>query len=161
MAKWHECIKTTCNELVQYPKQYCEKHKIESVQLNEKKRKERAKKKNKVYNLHNRDKEANSFYQSKAWKSMRHYIIERDHYQCQVCGEPVNDRKIIDHIVPRRVDKTKQLAESNLWTLCYRCHTYKTQIEEQLLNSNNGTNKVKHLTKERWIKYIKERIYKE
>ena len=160
MAKWRECSKPTCNELIQYPERYCPKHKLEQEQQREQERKEKSYQKNKLYNQHNRNKEANSFYQSKQWKQTRNYIINRDNYICQVCGEPINNRKIIDHITPRRIDKSKELDENNLWTLCYRCHKLKTDIEEQIINSPNGINKIKHISKDNWIKYIKERIHK-
>lgn len=158
MAKWRECQKPTCTELVQFPERYCAKHKLEQEQQREQKRRERSYQRNKLYNQHNRNKEANNFYQSEQWKQTREYVINRDNYMCQICGEVITDRKIIDHIVPRRVDKSKQLDEDNLWTLCYRCHSIKTNIEEQILNSPNGRNKVKHISKDNWKKYIKERI---
>lgn len=156
--KWHECIHPTCHELVQYPDKYCANHR----QIASEKRAERIKsqsfKRNKMYNQHNRDAGANAFYQSKEWRSTRNYVINRDHYTCQVCNELVENRKIIDHIIPLRIDSSFALNADNLWTLCYRCHTIKTKIEEQIINSPNGKNKIKHLTKERWIKYIRERL---
>lgn len=158
MAKWHECIHPTCHDLIQYPDKYCDKHRQIASEKRAERIKQHSSQRNKFYNQHNRDREANSFYQSKAWKSTRNYVINRDHYMCCICGEPVNNRKIIDHIVPRKIDKSKELEISNLWTLCYRCHTIKTSIEEQLINSANGINKVKHLTKNRWVKYIRERL---
>lgn len=158
MAKWRECSKPTCNELVQYPERYCPKHKLEQEQQREQERKEKSYKKMKLYNQHNR--ERNDFYQSKQWKQTRNYIINRDNYTCQVCGEVITDRKIIDHIIPLRINVDTQLDENNLWTLCYRCHSIKTNIEEQIINSPNGINKIKHISKDNWIKYIKERIKK-
>lgn len=156
--KYRECSKPTCNQLVPYPEHYCPKHKLENEQKKEQERKEKSYKKNKLYNQHNRNKEANRFYQSKEWHSIREYVINRDNYMCQVCGEPINNRKIIDHIIPRRTCKNKQLDESNLWTLCYRCHKVKTNIEEQIINSPNGINKIKHISKDYWKKYIREII---
>lgn len=156
MAKWRECKKTTCHELIQMPEWYCDQHKLEAAEKREERQLERSKKRQRIYNQHNRDKEANSFYQSHQWKRTRNYVINRDNYMCQVCGEPVNDRKIIDHIVPRRIDKNLELNTDNLWTLCYQCHRVKTLKEEQIINSPNGINKIKHLSKDRWIKYIKE-----
>lgn len=158
MAKWRECSKPTCTELIQYPNKYCVKHKLENEQQREKERKEKSYQKMKLYNQHNR--ERNDFYQSKQWKQTRNYIINRDNYICQVCGEVITDRKIIDHIIPLRCNVDKQLDENNLWTLCYRCHKLKTNLEEQIINSPNGINKIKHISKDNWIKYIKERINK-
>lgn len=156
MTKWRECTKPTCHELVQYPSKWCDKHQIEINNKRAEYRAEQSSKRQALYNRHNRSKEANSFYHTKQWQQTRNYVINRDHYICQVCGEPVNDRKIIDHIVPRRIDKSLELNTDNLWTLCYRCHRIKTLKEEQIINSPNGINKIKHLSKDRWIKYIKE-----
>lgn len=158
MAKWRECNKPTCHELITIPNKYCDKHKTELEQQRLEDNKAKQQQRYKMYNKHNRDKEANTFYQSQAWKNTRNYVITRDNYICQCCGELLNSTKIIDHICPRRIDKTKELDESNLWTLCYRCHSIKTSIEEQIINSPNGSNKIKHISRENWKKYILERL---
>lgn len=146
--KVRECSYPTCNELIATDKRYCSKH----TQYEEKRTRER----NKTYNERFRNRERNSFYQSKQWQRVRNYVINRDCYICQCCGSAVSDKKIVDHITPLRVDKSKALNTSNLWSLCDRCHNRKTTLEEQILHSLNGMNKIKHLSKDRWIKYIKE-----
>ncbi|WP_290033877.1 HNH endonuclease [Ligilactobacillus cholophilus] len=160
MAKYRECIKPTCHELIQIPNKYCEKHRQEIEQQRLEYNKIKQQQRYKMYNKHNRDKQANAFYQSKEWKATRNYVINRDNYVCCVCGEPLNNTKIIDHITPRRADKTKELDTDNLWCLCYKCHNIKTSIEEQIINSPNGKNKIKHINKKNWKKYILERLNK-
>lgn len=144
----HECAYRTCNELIPTDKRYCDRHK----QYEQEQVKDRNKRYNKMY----RDKQRNAFYQSKQWQRVRNYVINRDCYTCQVCGSAVTDRKIVDHIIPLRVDKTRALDTSNLWSLCDRCHNRKTIKEEQILHSANGLNKLKHISKERWKIYIQE-----
>lgn len=143
-----ECAYPTCNELIPIDRRYCDRHKSYEEQ--------RTRDSNKIYNKHHRDKKRNAFYQSTRWEQVRNAVVNRDCYTCQVCGNAIDDRKIVDHIVPLRIDGSKSLDTSNLWTLCSRCHNRKTMLENQILHSNNGINKIKHLTKARWIEYIKE-----
>lgn len=153
MSRVHECKYRTCHNLVPINQQYCQLHKQYE--------KDTRYQEHKTYNKFYRDEHANSFYQSKQWKQTRNYVINRDHYQCQVCGNVINNRKIIDHIIPLKIDNAKALNTNNLWTLCQRCHTIKTNIEYNILNSNNGVNKLKHLSIDWWKRVIKERINKQ
>ncbi|WP_349516256.1 HNH endonuclease, partial [Leuconostoc suionicum] len=62
--------------------------------------------------------------------------------------------KIVDHIHPLKIASDERLSADNLWTLCYQCHNIKTMIEEQTISRPNGTNKLKHMTKQWYIKQI-------
>ncbi|UTD42289.1 HNH endonuclease (plasmid) [Lactiplantibacillus plantarum] len=110
------------------------------------------------YNHTARDKEANAFYHSVQWQHMRDYVYSRDLATCQVCGNAVTDRKIVDHIHPVKISPEKKLDKNNLWTVCYRCHNIKTQLEESIKATPNGDNKLKHIGRDWWQKAIKERI---
>ncbi|MDR4073131.1 HNH endonuclease [Lactiplantibacillus plantarum] len=110
------------------------------------------------YNAVTRDPQVNSFYHSAQWQHMRDYIYSRDMGMCQVCGNAVTDRKIVDHIHPLKVSNEERLSQDNLWTLCYRCHNIKTQLEESIKQQPNGNTKLKHISKQWWVKAIKERI---
>lgn len=110
------------------------------------------------YNAVTRDKEANTFYHSTSWKRLRDYVYSRDLAICQVCGQALDDRKIVDHIHPLKASPSEKLDRNNLWTLCYRCHNIKTQLEESIKSQPNGNNKLAHISKDWWIKAIKERI---
>ncbi|WP_338714668.1 HNH endonuclease [Lactiplantibacillus plantarum] len=89
---------------------------------------------------------------------MRDYIYSRDLATCQVCGNTVADRKIVDHIHPLKVAPDEKLDTDNLWTICYRCHNYKTSLEESIKATPNGDNKLKHISRDWWAKAIKEKI---
>ncbi|WP_233206511.1 HNH endonuclease [Lactiplantibacillus plantarum] len=110
------------------------------------------------YNATTRDPEANAFYHSTSWQHMRDYIYSRDLATCQVCGNAVINRKIVDHIHPLKVSPNEKLNKDNLWTLCYRCHNIKTNLEESIKQQSNGDNKLAHISKAWWQKAIKEKI---
>lgn len=110
------------------------------------------------YNHTTRDPEANAFYHSKQWSTVRDYIYARGMGMCQVCGNAVTNRKVIDHIHPLKVSNEERLSQDNLWTLCYRCHNIKTKLEESIKSQPNGNNKLAHISKAWWIKAIKEKI---
>lgn len=110
------------------------------------------------YNHTTRDPQANAFYHSVQWQRMRDYVYSRDMGMCQVCGNAVTDRKIVDHIHPLKVAPDEKLDKSNLWTLCYRCHNIKTNLEESIKQRDNGDTKLAHISKQWWVKAIKERI---
>jgi 5-methylcytosine-specific restriction endonuclease McrA len=54
----------------------------------------------------------------------RRPILERDGHTCQQCGAPANQ---VDHRTPRAEGGTDD--ESNLLTLCLRCHRRKSGAE--------------------------------
>lgn len=110
------------------------------------------------YNHTTRDPQANAFYHTKQWRNVRDYVYARDMGMCQVCGNAVTDRKIVDHIHPLKVAPNEKLDKANLWVLCYRCHNIKTQLEESIKASPNGNNKLKHISRDWWQKAIKEKI---
>ena len=110
------------------------------------------------YNHTTRDPEANAFYHSVQWRRMRDYVYSRDMAICQVCGNAVTNRKVIDHIHPAKISPNEKLDNDNLWVLCYRCHNIKTQLEESIKEQSNGNNKLAHISKDWWQKAIKEKI---
>lgn len=110
------------------------------------------------YNASVRDPQANSFYHSVQWQHMRDYVYSRDLGTCQICGNAVTNRKIVDHIHPLKTSPSERLDKANLWTLCYKCHNIKTQLEESIKGRPNGNNKLAHISKGWWVKAIKEKI---
>jgi 5-methylcytosine-specific restriction endonuclease McrA len=77
---------------------------------------------------------------------------------CQSCGNVVQDRKIIDHIIPRRLCSHQEALDSNnLWTLCGRCHYRKTKIEQIISKQPNGDIKLQHLNRSWWTKVLQEK----
>jgi hypothetical protein len=50
----------------------------------------------------------------------RHFIKLKENSYCYACG---TDKKLeVHHIVPYQVDESLELVESNMITLCKRCH---------------------------------------
>ena len=58
-------------------------------------------------------------------KELRHRIIERDNYTCQICGKYMPDEVglHVDHIIP--IKKGGKSVASNLQVLCDKCNLHK------------------------------------
>lgn len=73
-------------------------------------------------------KPVNLFYKTTAWKKKRLEILERDNYECVMCkaeGKVTTSKDAtleIDHIVELETDESLALVDSNLRTLCRKCH---------------------------------------
>lgn len=158
-----------CHQIVPVGERFCAKHKAMHEQEWQAKKDDyrRSKlamaiksKQAKQYDQTERDPEATKFYHSKQWQKVRDYVYARDLATCQVCGNVVTNRKIIDHIVPRRLLHSQQeaLDSSNLWTLCYRCHFRKTKLEQLISQKHNGDNKLRHLDRQWWTKVLGIRV---
>lgn len=77
---------------------------------------------------------AKAFYNSKAWKQEREYILKRDRYLCQCAG---------CHALATEVHHKKELTEdnvhnpmialnpSNLMSVCSECHKRITKVEHR------------------------------
>lgn len=66
---------------------------------------------------------------------LRPFILERDEYTCQLCGEKITTHTAaLDHIRPVRRFKRPVDANrfDNLWTLCRPCHKGKTEFDRQM-----------------------------
>jgi len=158
-----------CQRLVKQGTDFCDEHKQMDLQRKQEYVKQRDKAKSTVkgrqlsnahmahYNATTRDEQANAFYHSASWQHMRNYVYSSDMGMCQVCGNAVTDRKIVDHIHPLKVAPNEKLDKDNLWVLCYRCHNIKTQLEESIKSQPNGNTKLKHISKQWWKQTIKER----
>ncbi|RNE25089.1 HNH endonuclease [Lacticaseibacillus paracasei] len=163
----HECGEPLCHQIVPVSERYCKKHRVmHQQQWRAKKDDYRQSKlaqaikaqRAKQYDQTERDPEATAFYHSKQWKKVRDYVYARDGATCQVCGNVVKNRKIIDHIVPRRLCSSKQaLDSSDLWTLCYKCHFRKTRLERAIALKPGGDNILRHLDRQWWTKVLREK----
>lgn len=80
-------------------------------------------------------KQANQFYNSKAWQSKREQIKSLDRGLCQRCLIKFNYLTMegleVHHIEPLTTMWEKRLLTSNLITLCVNCHRYVDMV-------NNG-----------------------
>lgn len=164
----HECGEPFCHMIIPQSQQYCEQHATkhwqqwQTVKSNHRKSKMAKalrQQDQRRYDQYKRDPEARAFYQSKSWRSVRDYVFARDEATCQVCGNVIQDRKIVDHIIPRRLLPTRvdMLATNNLWVLCYRCHWRKTKLEQMITDQPNGDIKLGHLDRSWWIKVLSEK----
>lgn len=67
---------------------------------------------------------AKSFYQSKAWKETRDFILSKHNYMCQKCNE--RPAEIVHHIIwlnPSNIKNSNiTLGEENLMPVCRECH---------------------------------------
>lgn len=65
------------------------------------------------------------------WDDRRRRVYKRDDYTCQACGRrggPYGDVELhADHVIPKSEGGSHD--ESNLQTLCRRCHDQKTRRE--------------------------------
>ncbi len=114
------------------------------------------------YNATTRDPQANAFYHSASWHKARELAFAKAMGVCECCGRVIGldgKRGYVDHLVAYRLcTKEQALSQSNLWLLCPECHAIKTRLEESIKSGPNGDNKLKHISKQWWVKAIKERI---
>ncbi|WP_338209324.1 HNH endonuclease signature motif containing protein [Lactiplantibacillus paraxiangfangensis] len=91
------------------------------------------------YNRFKRDKEANQFYHTKQWSGISKSLKTQACNTCTICGHTYDKPGylVTDHIIPRRVDKRRQLDLNNLWVICKRCHYWKGELESQVYNSDS------------------------
>ena len=81
------------------------------------------------YNRYQRDQEAQSFYNSNAWRKLRaRFLIE--HPFCVECRKQgkLTKATVVDHIIPIRKGGPT-LDEDNLQPLCSSCHSVKSISE--------------------------------
>lgn len=58
--------------------------------------------------------------EDESWQELREYVLDRDDYTCQGCGNNVNKSAPIHHIVPLGCGGAN--TRRNLLTLCGTCH---------------------------------------
>lgn len=82
----------------------------------------------------NRDAQSKTFYKSKQWREVRQVVITRDRGLCVEClrNGRIKPGKIVDHIIPLKVDWSQRLSLTNLQYLCQQCHNAKTQKDIRL-----------------------------
>lgn len=155
----HNCGNIGCHVKLPLNERYCQQHASDNKRYQNSTSKTLN---NRYYNQHNRDKEANQFYHSAQWIKLRQFVYVRAMACSEVSGKALpNDIGIVDHIVPLRVAPNKKLDADNLWLLSKAEHNIKTMLEQQLLDSPNGLNKVKHVSKDWYRKQIIRLMNKE
>lgn len=74
---------------------------------------------NAQYNQYQRDKRADKFYHSAAWKAMSKAVLAKANYKCAICGGLAVE---VHHIKEIRTDWDKRFDPDNLMPLCTACH---------------------------------------
>lgn len=60
-----------------------------------------------------------SFYKTKAWIDIRSFVLNRDDYVCQRCGQYGT---VVHHLIPYKIESRYKLDPRNLVCLCSKCH---------------------------------------
>lgn len=67
-----------------------------------------------------------------AYKTLKRQAFIRDDFTCQECGEK-SGKLECHHIIPVRLDESKELDVNNLITLCHSCHKKTRNKEEDFI----------------------------
>lgn len=137
------CKYAGCHTLVERPSYYCSRHKqYEAEYLKLISKRSSHKHYNSVVRNRNENKRNQyRFYQTKQWKHVRAFVLERDHYLCQYCqvlGNNTPNSKIVDHITPLEIDSDDRANPENLTTTCKACHNKKTKLEQEIYGTGQG-----------------------
>lgn len=164
MGRYRRCRYAGCHAMVAYPDHYCNKHsQYEAEYLARRnqwgvRNEMRAKRHNREYNRTTRVRddvkaEQNKFYHTRQWSSLRHYVLERDHYVCGYCG--AFNAGIVDHIVPIEYDKSMMTDADNLTACCRNCHMTKSRWERDYYGTGSQ-NELKQVGKVTDLKLLRE-----
>ena len=67
-------------------------------------------------------------HRSREWRRLRLSILERDGYQCRMCGVILTTGRkarrsaVVDHLKPLALCPELGLEPDNLWSVCSDCH---------------------------------------
>ncbi|WP_225425839.1 HNH endonuclease [Furfurilactobacillus siliginis] len=132
------CKAAGCHNPIQADQQnpYCTVH-ASYYRPREHKRSETKRRSYSQYNKFKRDQEANAFYHSKVWTRISKELKRQAYFTCECCGRTYDQPGylVVDHVVPRRVNKIRQLDTGNLWVICKRCHYWKGELEKEIYTS--------------------------
>lgn len=161
--KMRHCKFQGCRKLVPFETDYCHAHElvmaskavdeeIERKRLESVSQGYRESERHTRYATSERSHElGHSFYQTTQWVRLSARVKVRDLYTDSVDRLVYGKGElIVDHIVPRLVDESKALDESNLWLLNREHHNKKTAIEKRMSDEE-----LKKMTKDDWIKLLK------
>lgn len=161
--KMRHCKYQGCRKLVPFDESYCHVHElvvaskavdkeIEQKRLESMSQGYRASERHTRYSNSNRSVTlGHVFYQSTQWARLSARVKVRDLYTDSVDRLVYGKGElIVDHIVPRLVDESRALDESNLWLLSRVHHNTKTALEKRMT-----TEQLKKMSKADWIKLLK------
>lgn len=161
--KMRRCKYQGCRKLIPYETDYCHAHEIvmsskavdkeiEQKRLESVSQGYRASERHTAYATSERSHElGHAFYQTSQWTRLSARVKVRDLYIDSVDRLVYGKGElIVDHIVPRLVDESRALDESNLWLLNRGNHNHKTALEKKMT-----TEQLKRMTRDDWIKLLK------
>lgn len=161
--KMRRCKYQGCRKLIPFNESYCDTHElvmaskavdeeIEQKRLESVSQGYRASERHTRYaNSEHSHELGHAFYHDKRWVALSARVKVRDLYTDSVDKLVYGKGAlIVDHIVPRLVDESKALNESNLWLLNREHHNKKTALEKRMT-----TEQLKRMTKDDWIKLLK------
>ena len=71
---------------------------------------------------------AKAFYNSGAWKAVRRFVLNRDHYTCRDCTRRAEEVHHVIELTPGNInDPSIALNPGNLVSLCGECHKKRTK----------------------------------
>jgi 5-methylcytosine-specific restriction endonuclease McrA len=76
-----------------------------------------------IYRLHydpNKE-ETNKPYTASEYQQFREFVLKRDNYECQYCGEKATD---VHHERPQKLEPFFALDPDLAWSVCKKCHNY-------------------------------------
>ena len=117
------CRKMNCTALTRDEMGYCDKHKVEYLEILKKQKVERDKRYDENVRK-TRDKKYHEFYKSDEWERVKKAILVRDKGLCQWCYKQgkLKSADVVHHIVELKQDWSRRLDPSNLVSLCHECH---------------------------------------
>lgn len=85
----------------------------------------------KLYDKTQRD-DTWKFYRTREWKRIRDVRLKMDNHMCVRCRDQgvMRQAQMVDHIKPIKTHWQLRLSLSNLQSLCFSCHNYKTSNED-------------------------------
>lgn len=71
-----------------------------------------------------RDHRLDKFYNCRAWRHLKSYVLKLQHYECQLCGiqGKAVPADVVHHIIPVRDRPDLALTQTNCMALCKECH---------------------------------------
>jgi len=81
-----------------------------------------------LFNLHSDPfKETINYYTESEYQIFRSFVLKRDNYTCQFCGESAT---IVHHERPQKLEPFFSLDPDYAWSCCEKCHYEKGHIDE-------------------------------
>jgi len=84
-------------------------------------------------------KKIDGLYNTEEYQTFRKFVLERDKYKCQYCGEPATD---VHHERPQKLEPFFALDPDFAWSCCKKCHYEKGHPTKTECSTGNLSNKI-------------------